>query len=152
SPSGGGRKRGSAPRREAPAVKPVSLRTHSWFSLLEGVDPPAALAEAAAQGYGAVALTDTNSVAGCVDFVEVCQRVGVRPLVGARRRAPPRRDDKKSGVVISYDDEGSIRLEAEYAVKHELGGVMAWEPSADDGKATLLTAIREVLRPKKKDR
>jgi hypothetical protein len=63
----------------------VSVRTHSWYSLLEAVHSPAALLEcAAARGYAAVALTDTNSAAGAVEFVEAASRVGVRPVVGAR--------------------------------------------------------------------
>jgi DNA polymerase III alpha subunit len=31
-----------------------------------------------------VALTDTNSAAGAVEFVEAAARVGVRPVLGAR--------------------------------------------------------------------
>src|SRR4051812_36490316 len=63
----------------------ASLRTHSWYSLLEGVDSPAALAPAAAeQGYASVALTDANSVAGCVEFAQACAGAGVRAIVGAR--------------------------------------------------------------------
>jgi hypothetical protein len=63
----------------------VSVRTHSWYSLLEAVHSPAALLEcAAARGCGAVALTDTNSAAGAVEFVEAAARVGVRPVLGAR--------------------------------------------------------------------
>jgi DNA polymerase III alpha subunit len=66
-------------------VKLVSIRTHSWFSLLEGVDPPATLAEAAAaRGYEAIGITDTNSLAGAVELCQACKGHGVRPLVGAR--------------------------------------------------------------------
>lgn len=66
-------------------MKPVSIRTHSWYSLLEGVDSPDALAQSAAsKGYASVAITDTNSVGGVVKFCEACHRCGVRPIVGAR--------------------------------------------------------------------
>jgi DNA-directed DNA polymerase III PolC len=65
----------------------VSLRTHSWYSLLEGVSSPQALLERAAEaGYQALALTDCNSLAGTVDFAEAAQRVGVRPILGAHVR------------------------------------------------------------------
>ena len=57
-------------------------------------------------------------------------------------------DDKRS-VMISYDDVESLRHKAEYVNKHKLGGVMFWELSADDAKATLLTTLHETLRPKK---
>ncbi|HVS39481.1 MAG TPA: glycoside hydrolase family 18 protein [Gemmataceae bacterium] len=53
--------------------------------------------------------------------------------------------DPKAGVMISYDDPESIRLKAEYVKKANLGGVMCWELSGDDGKASLLTAIHDVL-------
>src|SRR5215472_13207481 len=63
---------------------PVSLHTHSWYSLLEGVTGIEALLErAAACGYGALALTDTNNLYGAVAFAEQARRQGIRPLLGA---------------------------------------------------------------------
>jgi DNA polymerase III alpha subunit len=62
----------------------ASLHTHSWYSLLEGVSAPEALlARAAACGYGAVALTDSNNLYGAAAFVEAAKGSGVRPLLGA---------------------------------------------------------------------
>src|SRR6266849_4559282 len=62
----------------------VSLHMHSWYSLLEGASSLSALLErAAACGYRALALTDTNNLYGAVAFVEEAQRYGVRPLLGA---------------------------------------------------------------------
>jgi chitinase len=57
--------------------------------------------------------------------------------------------DEKSGVMISYDDAESLRLKAEYVNRQKLGGVMVWELSADDSRATLLTTLHETLYPKK---
>jgi DNA polymerase-3 subunit alpha len=66
-------------------MKLVSVRTHSWYSLLEGVNSPQQLAEAASRaGYHALALTDTGSLAGAVEFVEACRHAGVRPILGSR--------------------------------------------------------------------
>jgi DNA-directed DNA polymerase III PolC len=63
---------------------PVSLHTHSWYSLLEGVSSPEALLRrAAALGYEALALTDTNNLYGAVAFAELARTLGVRPLLGA---------------------------------------------------------------------
>jgi DNA-directed DNA polymerase III PolC len=63
---------------------PVSLHTHSWYSLLEGTSAPEALLErAAALGYTALALTDTNNLYGAVAFADAAPRHGVRPLLGA---------------------------------------------------------------------
>jgi DNA-directed DNA polymerase III PolC len=63
---------------------PPLLHTHSWYSLLEGVSSlDALLARAAACGYPALALTDTNNLYGAVAFVDAAARYGVRPLLGA---------------------------------------------------------------------
>ncbi len=63
---------------------PVSLHTHSWYSLLEGTAAPAALlARAAACGYTALALTDTNNLYGAAAFADAAHGRGVRPLLGA---------------------------------------------------------------------
>jgi DNA-directed DNA polymerase III PolC len=63
---------------------PASLHTHSWYSLLEGVNSPESLLErAAACSYTALALTDTNNLYGAVAFVEQAHRHGVRPILGA---------------------------------------------------------------------
>jgi DNA-directed DNA polymerase III PolC len=71
---------------------PVSLHTHSWYSLLEGASAPEALlARAAACGYTALALTDSNNLYGAVAFAEAAPRYGVRPLLGACLRSRRRR-------------------------------------------------------------
>jgi DNA-directed DNA polymerase III PolC len=63
---------------------PVSLHTHSWYSLLEGVSgPEALLARAAAGGHTALALTDTNNLYGAIPFVQAAFGHGVRPILGA---------------------------------------------------------------------
>jgi DNA-directed DNA polymerase III PolC len=63
---------------------PVSLHTHSWYSLLEGVSSPEALlARAAVAGYSALALTDTNNLYGAVAFKDKATPHDVRPVFGA---------------------------------------------------------------------
>src|SRR5262249_5265835 len=77
--------RPDAPR--ARMARFVPLACSSWYSLAEGVDSPAALLDRAADhGYPALALTDTNSLAGAVEFVEASRRTGVSPIIGARFR------------------------------------------------------------------
>src|SRR5262249_31273620 len=62
----------------------VHLHVHSWYSLLEAASSPAALLDrAAACGYTALALTDTNNLYGGMAFVEEAVRFGVRPILGA---------------------------------------------------------------------
>src|SRR5260370_40819187 len=66
------------------APMPAALHAHSCYSLLEGASgPDALLARAAAAGYRALALTDTNNLLGAVGFVDAAVRYGVRPLLGA---------------------------------------------------------------------
>ena len=63
---------------------PVSLHTHSWYSLLEGVSSPETLLQRAADiGNTALALTDTNNLYGAVAFVEHSAKLGVRAILGA---------------------------------------------------------------------
>lgn len=62
----------------------VSLHTHSWYSLLEGVSSPEALLTRAIAGeYTALALTDTNNLYGAVSFAAQAHHHGIRPFIGA---------------------------------------------------------------------
>jgi chitinase len=54
--------------------------------------------------------------------------------------------DAEKGVMITYDDAESLKLKAEYAKKHNLGGVMCWELSGDDAKGSLLNALIEGMK------
>src|SRR5712692_6024394 len=63
---------------------PIHLHVHSWYSLLEGASAPEALLDrAAACGYSALALTDTNNLYGAMAFTEAAVQRGVRPILGA---------------------------------------------------------------------
>ena len=54
--------------------------------------------------------------------------------------------DAGEKLMVSYDDPKSIQLKAKYVHDHQLGGVMIWELSEDDAKASLLNAIQQGLR------
>src|SRR5262245_56061724 len=85
---------------------PVSLHTHSWYSLLEGASSPAALvARAVEGGHRALALTDTNNLCGAVAFVELARQAGLRPIVGARLR-----HGGQSAVALAADRDGYRNL------------------------------------------
>jgi chitinase len=47
---------------------------------------------------------------------------------------------------ITYDDPQSLALKADLVRERELGGIMIWELSGDDGM--LLPAIHQRLRPR----
>ncbi|MFQ5481582.1 MAG: DNA polymerase III subunit alpha [Nitrospinaceae bacterium] len=60
------------------------LNCHSFYSMLRGVPSVEALAEAAAaMGFSALALTDTNATYGAVAFQRAAQAAGLRPIFGA---------------------------------------------------------------------
>jgi chitinase len=48
---------------------------------------------------------------------------------------------------ITYDDPESLKLKANYARDHNLGGVMFWELEHDDADLSLLNALHEGLKP-----
>jgi chitinase len=45
----------------------------------------------------------------------------------------------------TFDDPTSIRFKVRFALKQQLGGVMAWELSEDTANATLLRAARSTI-------
>ncbi len=62
----------------------IHLDVGSFFSLKEGAFSPEELAVRAAElGFRSVALTDRDGLYGATRFVDACQRVGVRPILGA---------------------------------------------------------------------
>ncbi len=61
----------------------VHLHTHSFFSFLDGVPSPAALAGRASDlGMPALALTDHHGLTGAIAFYRACQEKGVKPILG----------------------------------------------------------------------
>ncbi len=61
----------------------IPLKVHSAYSLLEGALPIGKLAKlAAANGYPAMALTDTNNMFGALEFSEKMSGAGIQPIAG----------------------------------------------------------------------
>lgn len=59
------------------------LHTHSYYSFHSGTIPALELPRLAkAKGIEAMALTDTNSVAGVIEFYKACKEHGVKPILG----------------------------------------------------------------------
>src|ERR1700760_4950368 len=62
----------------------VELHCHSAFSFLDGASLPDELVAAALTlGYGALALTDHNTVSGSIEFAVSARSLGLRPIHGA---------------------------------------------------------------------
>ncbi|HNY31162.1 MAG TPA: PHP domain-containing protein [Fibrobacteria bacterium] len=59
------------------------LHVHSSHSLLRGIPSVAELVSCAkARGYRALALTDVQTMAGSILFLQECRRQGIRPILG----------------------------------------------------------------------
>jgi len=62
----------------------AELHCHSAYSFLDGVSLPEELLRSAVEmGYGALALTDHNSVSGSMEFAQAARGSGVRAIHGA---------------------------------------------------------------------
>jgi error-prone DNA polymerase len=62
----------------------AELHCHSAYSFLDGVSQPGELAQRAGElGYGALALTDHNSVSGSMELAQAARDCGVRAIHGA---------------------------------------------------------------------
>ena len=62
---------------------------------------------------------------------------------------------KNWNILVSYDDEESVRWKASYAAEHAVRGLIIWEITADlmpDGTHPLLDVLRKTLRPGLNDR
>ncbi len=81
----------TTPSRSPSATDPVSpaparfvhLKVHSAYSLLEGALPIPKLAKlAAAYGFPALGLTDTNNLFGALEFSDKLADAGIQPIIG----------------------------------------------------------------------
>ena len=91
----------------------VHLDVRSFFSLKEGAFAPEQLAEqAAGLGMSAVAMTDRDGLYGAARFVAACERVGVRPILGASLtvRAPVPPPGDAHVILLAQDADGYANL------------------------------------------
>jgi DNA polymerase-3 subunit alpha len=98
----------------------VHLHVHTEYSLLDGACRiPDVVAEAAALGMGAVALTDHGAMYGAIDFYRACRDTGINPLIGCEvyvaRRTMRDRESAKDGkpfhlVLLAENDVGYRNL------------------------------------------
>ncbi len=98
----------------------VHLHTHSYYSLLEGLSSPTALAMRAKEiGSPAAALTDRASMYGAVEFYKACKEQDIAPVIGTEVyvAATSRFDmtqatgtKKNNLILIAYNHEGYKNL------------------------------------------
>jgi DNA polymerase III subunit alpha len=83
----------------------VHLKVHSAYSLLEGalqIGKIAKLAEA--EGYPAVALTDTNNLFGCLEFSDKLAASGIQPIAGV-------------SLAIDFEDKNADKFSVQSGVR-----------------------------------
>src|SRR5271169_4200993 len=69
---------------EPPTPPYAELHCHSAYSFLDGVSLPEELAQRASElGYGAIALTDHNSVSGSMELAQAAKTRTARAIHGA---------------------------------------------------------------------
>ena len=89
----------------------VHLRAHSEFSVVDGTLRIADwVAAAAADGQGAVAVTDLSNVFGAVKLYGAARKAGVKPIVGADVWLAPEGGDKQpSRLLLLVQDRAGYR-------------------------------------------
>jgi DNA polymerase-3 subunit alpha/error-prone DNA polymerase len=82
------------------------LLVSSTYSFHFGVIPPVKLVQRAKElGYSAIALTDRNGVYGLPTFIEACESVGMKPILGTELVY----DDGRA-ILVAEDDHGFSRI------------------------------------------
>src|ERR1035437_2537538 len=95
------------------------LHVHSTHSLLRGIPAiPELVSRAKTLGYSALALTDVNSMAGSILFVQECHKQGIRPILGLE--LADARDPSLRLVLLARNAAGYGDL-CELASFHNLG-------------------------------
>lgn len=94
----------------------IHLRVHSEYSLLEGAVPVKKLVKLCVEaGMPAVALTDTNSMFGALEFSTLASGAGVQPIVGCQvsvltgAAAPGQKARRAAPVVLLAQNEAGYR-------------------------------------------
>jgi error-prone DNA polymerase len=83
----------------------VHLHVHSEHSLLRGLPTISDLVQQAKNfGYTALALTDTDSMAGLILFYEACLAAGIKPILGATLTDP--RHAEETLILLARNDTG----------------------------------------------
>jgi len=69
----------------------VHLHVHSHYSLLNAIPTPKELVKAANEdGQKALALTDSGALYGAIDFLKVCEKGKIKPIIGIDAYLAPR--------------------------------------------------------------
>lgn len=80
------------------ASKFVHLHTHSHYSLLDGLSKTKDLVKKAKEyGMSALAITDHGNMYGAIDLYKMCQKEGIKPIIGVEAYIAERTRTDKEG-------------------------------------------------------
>jgi len=118
----------------------VHLRTHSHYSLLQGLSKIDDLISWAHEhGMTALALTDYSNMHGTIEFYKECKSKGIKPIIGVEVYLAPRsRHDKDAGidditstiVLLAQTTAGYKNLMKIISIAH-MEGLFAGRPRID---------------------
>ncbi|MDR2620055.1 MAG: DNA polymerase III subunit alpha, partial [Propionibacteriaceae bacterium] len=96
----------------------VHLHNHTDYSMLDGAARPEELiAAAAAQQMPALAITDHGNMFGAYDFYKLCQKAGVKPIIGLEAYLTPG-TSRFDRVRVQWGDGGGDDVSARGAYTH----------------------------------
>ena len=81
----------------------VHLRVHTEFSVVDGtlrVDE--AVAAAAADGQGALAITDLSNLFGAIKFYSAARAAGVKPIIGVEVCLEPEGSERQPSRLVAF--------------------------------------------------
>jgi DNA polymerase III subunit alpha len=127
----------------------VHLHVHSSFSLLEGALKIADLSKLAAKDQQpALALTDTNTLFGALEFSEKLSGAGIQPIIGVQLDVlwedERGKDEKARLVLLAQDEEGYgnlMHLVSQAHCEAPLAGVPCLTERALAARCTGLIAL-----------
>ena len=93
------------------------LNFHTHYSLRYGILTPRSLVELLIQnGYEAAALTDVNNTSACLEYVRLCKKLGLRPLLGIDFR----NSAQQRFVAVAKNNEGFRQINAFLSSREKL--------------------------------
>ncbi|WP_130857922.1 DNA polymerase III subunit alpha [Olivibacter jilunii] len=94
------------------------LNVHSYYSLRYGTMSLEDIVETSVKlGITEMVLTDINNSSGCMAFIRLCRKSGIRPIIGMEYR----KDNRLLYIGIAKNKEGMRELN-EFLTEHNLNG------------------------------
>ena len=111
------------------------LHVHDYYSFLDGLSSPKALATRAKElGMTALATTNHNHLGGVIEFQDACKEVGIKPLLGCEMYYT----EDTNILSLSSDERNALAMEQAIAAGVEI-------PEKINGKKITKTQIKDLI-------